>query len=89
MLPDVAELVESLHQISLHHGVAEPSDVDDRGRGDAVAVPRTVLQRQEKSLVSLVRHQVCLCFITEESFYFFFIRPCCFHFICNCDTLCL
>lgn len=46
-LPDVAELVERLHQIGLHHGVAEPSDVDHRGRGDTVTVLRNLLQREE------------------------------------------
>lgn len=47
MLPDVAELVECLNQIGLHHGVTEPSDVDDWGRGDAVTVLHAVLQREE------------------------------------------
>lgn len=47
LLPDVAKLVESLDQISLHHGVAESSDVDDGGRGDAVIVLHTDLQTEK------------------------------------------
>lgn len=50
VLPDAAKLVERLHQVGLHHGVTQTSDVDDRGRGDAVTVLHAVLQGEENSL---------------------------------------
>lgn len=49
VLPDVAKLVERLHQVGLHRGAAETSDMDHGGRGEAVTGVHDVLGGQKKN----------------------------------------
>ncbi len=53
-LPDVSKLVKRLHQVGLHHGVTESSDVDDWGRRNAVTVLYTILQRERKYIKTTI-----------------------------------
>lgn len=45
LVPNVAKLVKRLHQVSLHHSLAESSDMDHWWGRDPVIVVHVVLQR--------------------------------------------